>query len=69
VIPFEPPKLSEFERITLSGLAAGLTAEEIAAREGWRHNYAHTYAHRAKRKLKARNRIHAVAIFVRKYEK
>ena len=56
--------LSRGERITLEGLASGLKASEIAAREGWKGSIPHTYAHRAKRKLRCRTRIQTVVVYM-----
>ena len=57
-------ELAPRERETLSLIAAGLSQAEIAERLGLGEETIRTHAERAKRKLNARNRAHAVALAV-----
>ncbi len=58
--------LSECEKFVMKGFSEGLTALEIAARQGWYSNLPHIFSARVKKKLNARTRIQAVSICIRK---
>ena len=59
-----PLDRNELEALTL--FANGRTADEIADALGVSQSMAHHYLRVAARKLGARNRVHAIAIAVRK---
>jgi len=64
-----PPKqemLSAREVLALRHLSVGHEAGEVAAALGVTINTAKTYVLRAQRKLRARNRTHAIAIALRR---